>query len=299
MQRRKIPIVPAPTGTPMPEQENDGNKKAQLYSIYLRPWVLDKTLATKEVPHIADLDLSTESGCPGNIIRHRLRGKQSPHKLMQPRRSFSEAWRNYIRGNVVSRHAQRIIVQFMAAHCETTSRNENPEEDVNGTNSCPTNVPNNVLPLARVHHILDHMASPTETTPAQPKAGEENGSDGEDMQEMPRSEQVTNALKVTARLWSRLTTSWSETAVDITTSSLSSNPSMTRSTKRTAQKNKQLHPRAFQNRAYISWKESCVQDWSRQLKKLPEPPTAEHMAFLQRVVQRCRREQESLKDSRT
>ena len=94
----------------------------------------------------------------------------------------------------------------MVANCGKTSRNEEPEEDVNGTNSCPTNVPNNVLPLARVHHILDHMASPTETTPAQPKADEENGSDGEDMQEVSRSEQVTNALKVTACLWSRSTT---------------------------------------------------------------------------------------------
>ena len=66
----------------------------------------------------------------------------------------------------------------------------------------------------------------------------------------------------------------------------------------TAKKNKELQPRTFQNRAYISWKESCVQDWLKQLKKLPEPPTAEHMAFLQRVVQRCRKEQQSLKDSR-
>ena len=239
MQPRKIPMVPAPTGSPRPEHESDTNKKARLYSICLRPWVLDKTLATKEVPHIADLDLWTESGCPGHIIRHRLWGKQSPHKMIQPRRSFSEAWRNYIRGNVVSRHAQRIIVQFMAANCGKTSRTEDPEEDVNGTNSCPTNVPSIVLPLARVHHILDHMPSPTETTPAQPKAGEENGSDDEDMQEMSRSEQVTNALKVTARLWSRSTTSWPETAVDITTSSLSSNPSMMRSTKRTAKKNKE------------------------------------------------------------
>ena len=99
-------------------------------------------------------------------------------------------------------------------------------------------------------------------------------------------------------MWSRYTTSWPETAVYITTSSLSSNPSLSRTTKRTSQKNKQFHPRAFQSRAYISWKESCVHDWLKQLKKLPEPPTSEHMAFLRRVVERCRQEHERLKDPR-
>ena len=118
------------------------------------------------------------------------------------------------------------------------------------------------------------------------------------MQEIQKSEQVTNALQVTARLWSRCTTSWPETAVDITTSSLSSIPPQSRTTKRTSQKNKQLHPRAFQSRAYITWKESCVQDWLKQLKQVPEPPTTEHMAFLHRVVERCRKEHESLKDPR-
>ena len=121
MKKRCRPTVPAPTGTPMPEKEGDANKKARLYSVYLRPWVLDKNIATVEVPHIADLDLTTESCCPGQITRRRLRGKQSPHKLIQPRRSFSEAWRNYIRGNVVSRHAQKIIVQLLAANWENVS----------------------------------------------------------------------------------------------------------------------------------------------------------------------------------
>ena len=128
------------------------------------------------------------------------------------------------------------------------------------------------------------MAAPIEVIPPQQKDNEEDASDDENMQEIQRSEQVTNALQVTARLWSRCTTSWPETAVDINTSSLSSIPPQSRTTKRTSQKKKQLHPRAVQSRAYVTWKESCVQDWLKQLKELPEPPTSEHMAFLHRVV---------------
>ena len=285
-------MVPSPTGTPMPDKESVPDNRARLYSVYMRPWVLDKTMATPEVPHITDLDLLPKR-------RLRLRGKQSSQNVNEPERSFSESWRHYIRGHVVSRHACKIIVQFMAANCGKTSRTENPEEEANAANTCPTNLPNNALPLARVHHILDHMAISTETASAKTKAAEEDGSDEEYMQQVARSEQVTNALKVTARLWSRSTTSWPETPVDITTSSLSSTPPLSRNTVRTSQENKQVHPRAMQSRAYITWKESSVQNWLKDLKKLPEPPTPEHMAFLQRVVDRCRQEHNSLRNPRT
>ena len=72
MRRRKIPMVPSPTGTPMPDKESDPDKKARLYAVYMRPWVLDNTMATPEVPHITDLDLLPEEK------RYRLQGKQSP-----------------------------------------------------------------------------------------------------------------------------------------------------------------------------------------------------------------------------
>ena len=40
LQRRHRPIVPAPSNTGMPDQQRDAEKKSQLFSLYLRPWVL-------------------------------------------------------------------------------------------------------------------------------------------------------------------------------------------------------------------------------------------------------------------
>ena len=62
----------------------------------------------------------------------------------------------------------------MAANCGKTSRVENHDLEVSGANTCPTDVPNNVLQLERVHHILDQMATPTATTPAKPKTSAED-----------------------------------------------------------------------------------------------------------------------------
>ena len=51
MCRRKRPMVPARTGTPMPEKEHEANIKA-IFSVCLRPWVLDVSYATDEVPQL-------------------------------------------------------------------------------------------------------------------------------------------------------------------------------------------------------------------------------------------------------
>ena len=40
LHRRHRPIVPAPSNTGMPDQQRDAKKKSQLFSLYLRPWVL-------------------------------------------------------------------------------------------------------------------------------------------------------------------------------------------------------------------------------------------------------------------
>ena len=57
MQRRKRPMVPAPSNTPMPGKEKTDEGKARLYSLYLRPWALDRSMCTEEVMHVTDLDL--------------------------------------------------------------------------------------------------------------------------------------------------------------------------------------------------------------------------------------------------
>ena len=57
LRRRKRPMVPAPTHTPMPDKEATKEGKSRLFSLYMRPWVLDRRFASRHVPHIADLDV--------------------------------------------------------------------------------------------------------------------------------------------------------------------------------------------------------------------------------------------------
>ena len=116
MRRRRRQMVPAPMNTPMPDKYLSAEKRGRLYSVYLRPWVLDARWATPGVvPYITDLNVvpTTAVGAPA-VKRRRLRGKRPPAAAVQATRSFELAWRWYIDGHIVSRHAVRLIVQFMA-----------------------------------------------------------------------------------------------------------------------------------------------------------------------------------------
>ena len=76
---------------------------------------------TEEVPHLSQLDV---------VPRRRLTGKQTVlADEAGSERSFANAWKWYIRGNVVSRHAQRLIVQFMSVNCGKSTRDREQMEE--------------------------------------------------------------------------------------------------------------------------------------------------------------------------
>ncbi len=82
-----------------------------------------------------------------------LRGK-SPGTAPTVQRSFAEAWRRYIRGQVVSRHAQRLIVQFLAACCGKSRRTEAEDEDkALHSRKCPANE----VQLSKLHALMDDL----------------------------------------------------------------------------------------------------------------------------------------------
>ena len=59
-----------------------------------------------------------------------------------------------MKGGVVSRHAQRTIVQFMAANCGRSKKQDDPEE---AQPPRPDQCPPNALALQHVHKILDEV----------------------------------------------------------------------------------------------------------------------------------------------
>ena len=129
MRRRQVPMVPAPTHSPMPDKQRSEEDKSRLFSVYLRPWVLDTRFASAHVPHVIDLDLVPAVLTPSSSsVRRRVRGKQA--RDPQIMRSFSASWTWYIRGHVVSQEAKCYIIQFLAACCgKSKTRDDTPEDD--------------------------------------------------------------------------------------------------------------------------------------------------------------------------
>ena len=71
----------------------------------------------------------------------------------------SQAWTTYVRGNVVSEHASRIIKQSMAACCGKSSRTDKASDGGEDAEAKTKEMPRSAIPLERVHAILDRMSS--------------------------------------------------------------------------------------------------------------------------------------------
>ena len=111
-------MVPVLRG-PMPHRGiKDKEKRSRLLSLYLRPWVMLRTHATDQVPRISNLNLcvlrsSNEEQYPSTVKRLRVTGRRSVTSDQRwCTRSYDNAWRSYIQGNVASEYSARIIKIF-------------------------------------------------------------------------------------------------------------------------------------------------------------------------------------------
>ena len=149
-------MVPAPVGTPMPDKEKCSEKKARLFSLYMRPWVLDRANACSHghAVHLADLNLVQAAV----KVQRRLSSKQGGDRLEI--RSYAQAWARYLRGKVVSAHAVRVITQFMAACCGKSSRDDDATQP---SHEELHDLPDNSVSLGRVHRLLDALSLKTDT----------------------------------------------------------------------------------------------------------------------------------------
>ena len=148
MHRNRRLMIPSPTGTVMPDKVKDEEKKAKLYSLYLRPWVLREKDQIKFVPHIVNLP----------SIRRVLGREDRRVPEKQHDWSWQEAWSTYIRGHVVSEHSRRLIVQFMAACCGKSTTHDEDEGEAE-TKVQNYEQPTNDMAVGRVHEILKCMSA--------------------------------------------------------------------------------------------------------------------------------------------
>ena len=114
---------------PRPGRGVEGNAKYCL--LFFRPWTLVSEFACPDVLHITNLGNAAQQGALADLdartARRRAVGKQQDRTVgVAPRLNFAAAWENYIRGSVVSKHAQRLITQLLL---NTMARNAGDDED--------------------------------------------------------------------------------------------------------------------------------------------------------------------------
>ena len=292
MRRRAHPKVPAPSHTRLPQQETTRDGKARLYSLYLRPWVLDGSHASQWVPHLGNLNY---------IAGRRRTAKRVDQLRTSSRRSFAVAWSQYIRGNVVSTSACRIIVQFMAANCGRSRRDED-DSKIHGDTATNQHVPDADMAVQRIHGIIDRMSTAevkVGTQKAAAGANEPGDVDHEaDACALQQSSQINDAMKLTAKLWSRTKQGWD--AENLDTATVATTVFASYSQRNTHNRKKQRKPLTAlqqQSGAYIIWKERDIGAWRLQLQHEAEPPTPEQGAFLDAVIGRCREESRAFKST--
>ena len=294
MRRRIPPIVPAPTDTPMPDKQCDAEERDKLFSLYLRPWTLSHEKACGEVPHIINLDVIPKPDAPRTRVRH----KTPPG---QGQRSYTASWRWYIRGNVVTQHAKRLIVQFMAACCGKSKTDQGLQAE-EAVRERLRDLPPNSMSLQRVHDILVRMSSHTDEKAsfgrraprASEDAAEQDLEEDFDKKALNQSSQIATAMRTTAQLWSKIDGVWQGSSVDTRHQSISAAPAANKTGMQRQQKIKKPNVAAYQKRAYAKWSDMKVEEWWKKVETQLPKPTDEQMRFLRRVVERCREEQQEM-----
>ena len=108
LYRLPRPVVPAPSHTPLPRKHMNESQRCRIMSIYLRPWTLISEHASLHVPYLLDLDVVLSASF-AQLQRHKVKKP----RLLVPERSMVAAWRDYIHRHIVSKHALRLIRNFV------------------------------------------------------------------------------------------------------------------------------------------------------------------------------------------
>ena len=146
------PYVPVFSNAKMPRADMQDNEKGRLCSVYFRPWTLCKDFEV--IPHVPHLLHMTAYPEPAVHHRKRAKRKAAPEEAVA---SWAGSWARYIRGNVVSEHAARLIRRFLSLTLARSSYNgresdddaESGKEDMEGHGAVPVK-----LNLDEMHHIL-------------------------------------------------------------------------------------------------------------------------------------------------
>ena len=210
-------------------------------------------------------------------------------------RSYEAAWSWYVRGNIVSRHAQRIITQFLAASCSKSTSEDPRQQEEAQVLAENLHVMNSDVSLTRVHNVLSQIV-------ARAHASEKAAADGEanaDERLLKFSAQIQTAVRVGSELWGMEKMQWPETALDCRGSMLLRTESATLKRRVSAP---MVSARKVKH-AYINLRTADVEGWFMRLQTercceiddcvcevKRKPPNADQLHFLRSVAKRCEEE---------
>ena len=115
--RRERPAVPCPVQTPLPGKRMSKETRAEMFSVYLRPWTLAGKVASGAVPHLANL------ADVGATLQH---GMDEEGEAATTSKCIRKAWKAYTH-NLLP-HAARQISNFMLA-CLAEGRGRDRDDE--------------------------------------------------------------------------------------------------------------------------------------------------------------------------
>ena len=194
----------------------------------------------------------------------------------------------------------------MAACCGKSTHSNEPNEP---QTEAKKELPENAVPLARVHRLLDTLSqkdrireAPCAASTRAASENEEDESEALNKKALRQSAQIQTALKVTADLWDRNAKAWPEFDVQQAQKNWAP-PRVTgqyrkgakrRMTKKDAKQKAMVH----QCRAYVKYRQTDSKAWLGKIMASDERPTDEQKVFLERVITRCNAEQKELSRTR-
>ena len=286
MVRNKIPYVPQPDGTPLPTTHLSEEERCRIFSVYLRPWVLNTEDASPHVPFLADIDILVSDALAATCFdrKKRLRAKVLHYPRVNSSgeaflRCYAKAWKDYRCGHVVSRYAARAIVQFAASHlADSLEEAEDDQEAPSTRERAP--IDTSWMSLAAVHSILRRTAS-VETSKLD---SEEQGKASK------FAHQVEAAKEISEKLWSVPEEHASSRgsfnkqgsiACQESEKPMGKDSGKARENSGSAKMDASLCYKAFKKKKADEWLHSL------QAAHNEKKPSAEQLLCIQAVVQRC------------
>ena len=283
LRRRARPVVPSPECTPMPHRGIICKAtRAKYFSVYMRPWVLLRTQATTYVPHIGDLDVPilqpTTRPCSLAVdaVKRRVTGKRTP---AGQQRSYAAAWRSYIKGNIVSNHAARLIRSFVTTMMGTGKVEADSDDEGVLRKRGPLGTPGSKLSAEQVQNAI---------------SVEQQAEARGEVEETQFASRMRGAMRVVAKLLADKST---ENAGGLALRAHSyCRPLPGAQTKKTPDGSRVVAERIAQQKVASAqiYKTNWVQGykaWRKKVIAAEETPNIEQWALLDSIHDRCEQEQ--------